>query len=65
MLKTFGFSKLQVPPLLCRHPQPAVGRDDDKMKIKEILDDLLLKLGNITENTNSLNRILSGTDNKI
>ena len=65
MLKLFGFSKFQVPPLLCRHPPPAIGRDDDKMKIKEILDDVLLKLGYTTENTNSLNRILCGPDNKI
>ena len=65
MLKLFGFSKFQVPPLLCRHPPPAVGRDDDKMKIKEILDDVLLKLGYTTENPNTLNRILCGPDNKI
>ena len=65
MLKMFGFSKFQVPPLLCRHPPPAVGRDDDRMKIKEILDDVLLKLGYTTENSDSLNRILCGPDNKI
>ena len=41
MLRLFGFSKFQAPSLLCRHPPPAVGRDDDKMKIKEKLDDVL------------------------
>ena len=29
LLASFGFSKFIVPPLLCRHPPPAVGRDDD------------------------------------
>ena len=44
LLKSFGFSKFIVPPLLCRHPPPAVGRDDDVSKIKDILDDILIKL---------------------
>ena len=35
------------------------------MKIKEILDDVLLKLGYTIENPNTLNRILCGPDNKI
>ena len=32
LLASFGFSKFIVPPLLCRHPPPAVGRDDDIYK---------------------------------
>ena len=36
LLTSFGFSKFVVPPLLCRHPPPAVGRDDDISKIKDI-----------------------------
>lgn len=44
LLKSFGFSKFVVPPLLCRHPSPAIGKDDDISKIKEILDDILIKL---------------------
>ena len=53
--------------MLCRHPPPAVGRDDDKMKIKETLDDVFLKLEYTctTENTNSINWIICGPDNKI
>ncbi|KAH3802122.1 hypothetical protein DPMN_155791 [Dreissena polymorpha] len=45
LLQSFGFSKYTVPALLCRHPLPATGRDDDITKIKEILDDVLLKMG--------------------
>ena len=29
VMKMFGFEKYEVPPLLCRHPPPATGRDDD------------------------------------
>ena len=65
MLGSFGFSKFNVPPMLCRHPPPAVGRDDDVSKIREILDDVLLKLGYTGENGNTANRILCGPDNKI
>ena len=35
------------------------------MKRKEILEDVLLKLGYNTENTNSINWILCRPDNKI
>ncbi|KAH3802104.1 hypothetical protein DPMN_155773 [Dreissena polymorpha] len=45
LLQSFGFTKYTVPALLCRHPPPATGRDDDITKIKEILDDVLLKMG--------------------
>ena len=62
---SFGFNKFTVPPLLCRHPPPATGRDDDEAKIKEILDDTLLKLGYLTSEERRANRILCGPDNKI
>ena len=60
----FGFKKYHPPPLLCRHPPPAIGRDDDVHKLKEVLDDILIKL----QHDNLLHkadRILFGPDNKI
>ena len=65
LLTSFGFSKFVVPPLLCRHPPPAVGRDDDISKIKDILDDILVKLALCTDPTKTNDRILCGPDNKI
>ena len=65
LLTSFGFSKFVVPPLLCRHPPPAVGRDDDISKIKDILDDILVKLAFCTDPTKTNDRILCGPDNKI
>ena len=65
LLKSFGFSKFIVPPLLCRHPPPEVGRDDDVSKIKDILDDILVKLAFSTDPTKKYERILCGPDNKI
>ena len=43
LLASCGFSTFIVPPLLCRHPPPAVGRDDDIYITKQILDDTLNK----------------------
>ena len=65
ILDSFGFSKFNVPPMLCRHPPPAVGKDDDISKIREILDDVLVKLGYTNEDVKTANRILCGPDNKI
>ena len=65
LLKSFGFSKFIVPPLLCRHPPPAVGRDDDVSKIKDILDDILVKLAFSTDPSKKDEKILCGPDNKI
>ncbi|XP_060576230.1 uncharacterized protein LOC132733585 [Ruditapes philippinarum] len=64
-LKSFGFEKFKVPPLLCRHPPPATGRDDDIEKIREILDDVLVKTGYDADQSKCANRILCGPDNKI
>ena len=41
----FLISKFKVPPTLCRHPTPAKGRDDDINVLRDILLDILLKLG--------------------
>ena len=65
LLKSFGFTKNKVPPLLTRHPPPAIGRDDDPSKIREILDDVLLKMGYEADPNKGVNRILCGPDNKI
>ena len=65
LLSSFGFKKFIVPPLLCRHPPPAMGRDDDISKIREIVDDVLMKMGYVADDTKMANRILCGPDNKI
>ena len=65
LLASFGFSKFIVPPLLCRHPPPAVGRDDDIYITKQILDDTLKKMGYLASRKKCMNRILCGPDNKI
>ena len=65
IIESFGFTKFTVPPLLTRHPPPAVGRDDDTSKIREILDDVLLKLVYLTNTKCITNRILCGPDHKV
>ena len=55
----FGFTIFKSPPLLCRHPPPAVGRDDDIYKLKEVLDDVLVRTGNTKD------KILIAADHKI
>ena len=65
LLKSFGFSKFVVPPLLCRHPSPAIGKDDDISKIKEILDDILIKLAFCIDPDKKGDKILCGPDHKI
>lgn len=59
----FGFHKFKPPTLLCRHPPPAMGRDDDIQKLREILDDVLTKME--LNKGQSSDRILCGPDNKI
>ena len=65
IVESFGFAKFTVPPLLTRHPPPAVGRDDDISKVREILDDVLLKLGYLTSTKSCSHRILCGPDHKV
>ena len=50
---------------MCRHPPPAIGRDDDVSKIREIVDDTLMKMGYFVDENKMINRILCGPDNKI
>ena len=66
LLASFGFKKFVVPPLLSRHPPPATGRDDDIMKIREIMDDALVKMGYCNDDEQKMSsRIFCGPDNKI
>lgn len=65
IVESFGFFKFIVPPLICQHPPPATGRDDDISKIREILDDILLKMGYLTNVNMTANRPLYGPDHKI
>ncbi|XP_045182551.2 uncharacterized protein LOC123541205 [Mercenaria mercenaria] len=65
LLGDFGFFKFIVPKLLCRHPPPEIGRDDDIAKIREVLDDIYTKLGYGVDKEKRANRILCGPDQKI
>ncbi|CAG2249138.1 unnamed protein product [Mytilus edulis] len=58
------FKKFEVPPLLCRHPTPAQGRDDDINHLKDILLDILTKLGRYPGKEYK-ERILFAPDHKI
>ena len=57
-----GFTCTTSPPILTRHPPPALGRDDDLQKLKEILDDIYVRSG---QDKNSKHRIMLAPDNKI
>ena len=62
----FGFEKYSPPDLLCRHPPPATGRDDDISKLQQILDELLIRLGhNDKAYLGKSDKILFGADHKI
>lgn len=39
----FGFNIFKPPPSISKHPPPAVGRDDDITKLRQIPDEILLK----------------------
>ena len=60
-----SFVRFDAPALLCRHPPPAVGKDDDKSKLREILDDLLIKSGHFILPGNQKERIFIATDHKV
>lgn len=70
-LSLFKIEKFQVPPLLTRHPPPAIGRDDDINKLQSILDDVLVKSGicqdpiRCEQNHVTTEKILCGVDQKI
>ena len=63
----FGLTKFKAPEMICRHPPPAVGRDDDLMILKNILDELLINTGYLGPHNTLLRseKILFGPDNKI
>lgn len=62
---TFGFSIYQPPPMICRHPPPAIGRDDNISKLREVLDDVLVKSGNRFPFAEQKSRILFAPDQKL
>ena len=49
LLNNSNFEKFSPPALLTRHPPPATGRDDDITKLKQILDDTLIKTDHISD----------------
>ncbi|CAC5386648.1 unnamed protein product [Mytilus coruscus] len=57
---SFGFEKYNP-----SNPPPATGRDDDIVKLKEVLDDILIKTDKVGTNAAKSYRILFGADNKI
>ncbi|CAH1791793.1 unnamed protein product, partial [Owenia fusiformis] len=59
----FGLHKYFPPTLICTHPSPYVGKDDDKNKLAQISNDILTKLGR--QNHNGHPKILFGADNKV
>ena len=60
----YGFKKFILPPLLTRHPPPYAGRDDDPIKLREILDELLVRMGYYDDAMPKF-KILFGPDYKI
>lgn len=61
--KVFGFTVFRPPPLLCRHLPPAIGRDDYSNKLREVLEEVLIRTGNVIDNVSS--KILTAADHKI
>ena len=64
VISVLNFSMHRPPPLLTRHPPPATGKDDDISKLKEILDDVLIKTDHFNMKQQH-EKILFGPDNKI
>ena len=62
----FGFHKNNCSTLLCRHPPPAIGQDNDIHVLQRVLDDVLVKSGYQDKSlTIKEDKILFGPDNKI
>ena len=57
-------SEYTPPPIICRHPPPATGRDDDIGKLKEVLDEVLIHTGHLDPRS-CKDRILLAPDYKI
>ena len=60
-----SFVKYEAPSLLCRHPPPAVGRDDDIRVLRNILTDVVIKSGHFLRSRPNKDRILLAPDHKI
>ena len=60
-----SFVKYDVPALLCRHPPPAIGRDDDINVLRTILDELIIKSGQFMHSKPNKEKILLALDHKI
>ncbi|XP_053383815.1 uncharacterized protein LOC128550010 [Mercenaria mercenaria] len=62
LLSQLGFVKYSSPAFLTKHPPPAIGRDDDIKKLKEVLDDVAIKTDSMQKNSH---KILFAPDHKI
>lgn len=65
LIEALNFKAYDAPSLLCRHPPPYTGRDDDESKLREILDDILIKSDQQQTYKDGQNRILFAPDHKI
>ncbi|CAC5385091.1 unnamed protein product [Mytilus coruscus] len=65
LMEALNFKAYDAPSLLCRHPPPYTGRDDDESKLREILDDILIKSDQQQIYKDGQNRILFAPDHKI
>ena len=65
MPEHFDLTKYVPPPLLTRHPEPFIGRDDDPVKLKEIITDVMIKMGIYEGSPDNSKTILIGPDHKI
>ena len=64
--KMLGFNIFKTPDMLCRHPAPYTGRDDDIQRLEVVLEDILVKTGKHPGFSNDDgSRILFAPDHKI
>ena len=63
--QSLGFVQFKPPQSITRHPTPATGKDDDLMKLREILDDIMLKTDHLHPDDRISNKILFAPDQKI
>lgn len=60
-----SFVKYDVPALLCRHPPPAIGKDDDIRILRNVLDEAIIKSGHFMHPKPNKEKILLAPDHKI
>ena len=60
-----SFIKYDVPALLCRHPPPAIGKDDDIRVLRNVLDEFIVKSGHFMHPKPNKEKILLAPDHKI